>query len=55
MAASDKTFRAVLEAKQAELIEALRRREGIVIEKSADEMEEVQSATDREPAIRNLD
>lgn len=48
-------FKAILEAKQAELVQALRDRDGIAIEKSPDALDEVQHATERELAIRNLD
>jgi DnaK suppressor protein len=48
-------FRKVLEARQSELARVLRNREGIVIEKSPDALDEVQHATERELAIRNLD
>ena len=45
----------VLEAKQAELARAMCSRDGIVIEKSPDALDEVQYAADRELAIRSLD
>ena len=48
-------FRQTLEAKQAELASILRRRDEIAIEKSADAIDEVQRAAERELAIRNLD
>jgi DnaK suppressor protein len=48
-------YRNVLEAKQADLIHMMRNRDGIAIEKSADAFDEVQYATERELAIRNLD
>ncbi len=48
-------FRKVLEARQSELAKVLRNREGIVIEKSPDALDEVQHATERELAIRTLD
>lgn len=48
-------FRKILEAKQAELARVLRNREAIAIEKSADAIDEVQHAAERELAIRNLD
>lgn len=48
-------FREALEAKQAELAQVLRNREGITIEKSPDALDEVQNAAERELAIRNLD
>ncbi|MBM3745005.1 MAG: TraR/DksA family transcriptional regulator [Acidobacteria bacterium] len=47
--------RQTLEAKQAELSSVLRRRDDIAIEKSADAIDEVQRAAERELAIRNLD
>lgn len=48
-------FRQILEARQEELSRVIRNRDGIVIEKSADALDEVQHATERELAIRNLD
>ena len=48
-------FREALERKEAELIQVLRKREGIAIEKSADQMDEIQYATERDLAIRNVD
>ena len=45
----------ILEAKQAELTGGLSKREGITIEKSADQMDEIQYATERDLAIRNVD
>ena len=45
----------ILERKEAELIGVLRQRDGIVIEKSADQMDEIQYATERDLAIRNVD
>ena len=48
-------FRQILEAKQTELAQVLRNREGIAIEKSPDALDEVQHAAERELAIRNLD
>ena len=48
-------FKEVLENKQAELMQVLRNREGITIEKSPDALDEVQNAAERELAIRNLD
>lgn len=48
-------FRQTLEAKQGELAGILRRRDEIAIEKSADAIDEVQRAAERELAIRNLD
>jgi DnaK suppressor protein len=48
-------YKAMLEAKQAELSAALRNREDIAIEKTPDALDEVQLAGERELAIRNLD
>lgn len=48
-------FRMILENKHAELARVLRNREAIAIEKSADALDEVQHAAERELAIRNLD
>ena len=48
-------FKTILETKQAELAQVLRNREAITIEKSADAIDEVQHAAERELAIRNLD
>lgn len=45
----------ILEGKQAELVGVLRNRDGITIEKSADQMDEIQCATERDLAIRNVD
>ena len=47
--------RAALEAKRLELATGLRSRDGIVIEKAADTLDEVQFAGEREIAICNLD
>ena len=48
-------FQEILERKEAELIRALRERDGIAIEKSADQMDEIQYASERDLAIRNVD
>ena len=48
-------FKQILEAKQSELEQSVRDRDGIVIEKSPDALDEVQHAAERELAIRNLD
>jgi len=48
-------YRKLLEAKQAELSIGLLNREDIAIEKTADALDEVQLAGERELAIRNLD
>jgi len=45
----------MLEQKEAELVHILRKRDGIAIEKSADEMDEIQYACERDLAIRNVD
>ncbi len=44
-----------LELQEAELVRTLRSRDGIVIEKSADQMDEIQFASERDLAIRNVD
>jgi len=48
-------YRNVLEAKHAEIMQLVRNRDGIAIERSSDSLDEVQQATERELAIRNLD
>jgi DnaK suppressor protein len=48
-------FKKILDRKDAELAQSLRRRDDIVIEKSADEIDELQHAAARELAIQNLD
>lgn len=48
-------YKKVLLEKQAELECFVRNRDGIAIEKAADAIDEVQHATERELAIRNLD
>lgn len=45
----------VVKQKEAELVRTLRKRDGIAIEKSADQMDEIQYATERDLAIRNVD
>src|SRR5258708_4799295 len=45
-------YKAILEAKQAELSAGLRNRDDIAIEKTPDAIDEVQLAGDGEPAIR---
>ena len=49
------SFQKILERKEVELIQVLRKRDGIAIEKSADPMDEIQYATERDLAIRNVD
>ena len=48
-------FKKILEEKQDELEQIVRNRDAITIEKSADALDEVQHASERELAIRNLD
>jgi len=48
-------FQEALERKEAELDRVLQNREGIAIEKSADQMDEIQYASERELAMRNVD
>ena len=48
-------FKKILLEKQTELENFVRNRDGIAIEKAADAIDEVQHATERELAIRNLD
>ena len=50
-----KKYKAILEAKAAELSVGLRNRDEIAIEKTPDAIDEVQLAGERELAIRNLD
>ena len=48
-------FQETLALKEAELSGMLRKRDGIAIEKSADQMDEIQYASERDLAIRNVD
>lgn len=48
-------YRTILETKQAELELAIRNRDAITIEKSADTLDEIQHAAQRDLAIRTLD
>ena len=48
-------YKKILETKQDELEQIVRNRDAITIEKSADALDEVQHAAERELAIRNLD
>ena len=50
-----KKYRDILETRRRELEGNVRNRDGIVIEKTADALDEVQHAAERELAIRNLD
>ena len=45
----------ILARKEAELVLILRTREGITIERSADQMDEIQYASERDLAIRGVD
>jgi len=48
-------FQETLEGKRAELVRLGRKRDGIAIEKSADQMDEIQYASERDLAIQNVD
>lgn len=48
-------FRALLTARVAELEDLTRKRDGIIVERSADELEEIQAASQRTLAVCNLD
>lgn len=48
-------FKAVLTARIAELERLIRLRDGIKVERSADQLEEIQQASDRALAVCNLD
>jgi DnaK suppressor protein len=48
-------YRNVLEAKQTELVQLVRNRDGIAIETNSDALDEVQRATERDMAMRSLD
>lgn len=48
-------FRKVLEAKRQEIEQALRKRDGITVERTADALDEVREAAEAELRIRNLD
>jgi DnaK suppressor protein len=54
-AATMSGFEEFLERKQAELVHVLRKRDDIAIEKSADQMDEIQYASERDLAVRNVD
>jgi DnaK suppressor protein len=55
MISEDGRIQEILERKQAELVRVLQNRDGIAIEKSADQMDEIQYASERDLAIRNVD
>jgi len=48
-------FQEILEQKETELVQVLRRRDDIAIERSADQMDEIQYASERDLAIQNAD
>ena len=48
-------FQETLKRKELELTHGLRRRDGIAVETSADQMDQIQYATERDMAIRNVD
>ena len=50
-----KEFKAILKARQIELAQMMRKRDGIAIEKTPDALDETQLATERELATRNLE
>jgi DnaK suppressor protein len=45
----------ILQRKEADLVQVLRNRDGIAIERSADQMDEIQYASERDLAIGNED
>jgi DnaK suppressor protein len=48
-------FQEILERSAVELVQALRKRDGLAIEKSAEQMDEIQYASERDLAMRNVD
>jgi DnaK suppressor protein len=48
-------FQDILDRRAVELVQVLRKRDGIAIEKSADQMDEIQHASERDLAMRNVD
>lgn len=48
-------FKRILERKESDLIQELQKRDGITIEKSADQMDQIQCASERDLAVRNVD
>ena len=48
-------FQEILERRAVELAQVLRKRDGIAIENSADQMDEIQYASERDLAMRNVD
>ncbi len=56
MTATERTrYKTLLKAKEVELVKALRNREAITIQRTADTIDEVLLAGERELAVRNLD
>src|ERR1017187_5887361 len=47
-------FQEILERRAVQLAQVLRKRDGIAIEKSADQMDEIQYASERDLAMRNV-
>ncbi|HVP00233.1 MAG TPA: TraR/DksA C4-type zinc finger protein [Bryobacteraceae bacterium] len=50
-----KRFETILTARVAELERVVRQRDGIAVERNADQLEEIQAAADRTLAVSNLD
>ena len=50
-----KAFQLILKEKGAEMTKALRNREGILIEKAGDELDEIVTAFERDIAVQKLD
>jgi DnaK suppressor protein len=48
-------FQAILETRVAELERGIRQRDGIVVEQSPDQIDEIQRASERDLAISNID
>jgi DnaK suppressor protein len=48
-------FQQLLEQKEAELVRALRKRDDIATEKCADQMDEIQQATEQDLAMQSVD
>ena len=48
-------YEAILEARIAELERAVRQRDGIVVEQTPDQLDEIQCASERDLAISNID
>jgi DnaK suppressor protein len=49
------SFRVILEARMEELEQGVRQRDGIAIEQSPDQLDEIQHASERDLAICNID